>query len=97
MAEFVEVMRNLARICEASKCGSCIIEHSEYRALRCGYPMFIEEGEVEELEKTVMEWEKEHPVQTNKDKFIEVFGVLDRYRTDSSWWDKEYKAPTEGE
>lgn len=59
------------------------------------------QGVVEIVEK----WAKEHPVQTNWDKFKEVFGRMgypDLVRAEpgvtiyaSAWWDEPYKAPKE--
>lgn len=57
--------------------------------------------------RIVEEWSKAHPIQTNADKFKEVFGfepysdmawaaANDEYAAelhDTAWWEKPYEAP----
>ena len=55
----------------------------------------------EEAVRIVEEWSKEHPIQTNGNKFREVFGDAFYGECPSSgfwmsWWDAPYEAP-EGE
>lgn len=74
MAEFVEVMNQKLRMCNYFKqdCNKCNLSYKANglnvvctKCLSC-YP--------EEAEKIIMDWAKEHPIVTNKDKFREVFG-----------------------
>lgn len=74
MAEFQEVMKHRNRICE-------------YYARCIGCPLSIETNGTEygcvdfemkcpqQAEEIIMKWAEEHPVQTNADKFKEVFGI----------------------
>ena len=68
MAEFVEVMTQAKRICAYYKnCSECPIR----RDLCNDFQIY---ENMEQTEETIMDWAKEHPVQTNADKFEEVFG-----------------------
>lgn len=64
---------------------------------RCDYGSFLEP---EKAEKAVFEWSKEHPVMTNADKFMEVFGT--EFNDAMSeigmwhWQSQEYKPPRKG-
>ena len=51
----------------------------------------------------VDEWAREHPIITNREKFVEVFGAISfaafvwnklKDGGYDDWWEKEYKAPT---
>lgn len=75
MAEFVEVMQQKKRMCEAlkpdcSSCGLC----SDNNNYHIGCNKFILDY-YEQSEEIIMKWAKENPVKTNADKFKEVFGV----------------------
>lgn len=75
MAEFVEVIKNKDRICEARAiCDFCPLgEEARKHNMNCSE--FIKKH-TEEAEEIVMKWAKEHPIQTNIDKFKEVFGFI---------------------
>lgn len=94
MAEFVEVMKQKERICEKFIfCTECFLFDSE--DVNCMW----NSDKPKETEEIIMKWAQEHPIQTNKDKFVEVFGkdllktlIVYPNRFD---WNKQYKAPTE--
>lgn len=59
-----------------------------------------------ETEKILKQWAAEHPVKTNSDKFIEVFGEIQKYDDECGiidcgtvpclecgWWNREYVEP----
>lgn len=75
MAEFKEVLKQRNRICKTISCDKCSLYYpNNKKSVSCSsfivmYP--------DEAEKRIMEWAKENPIQTNKDKFIEVFGIDD--------------------
>lgn len=74
MGEFVEVMKQKERMCKSYKgvCRKCDVssdnngKHIGCRSFTLNYP--------QEAEEIIMKWAEEHPVQTNVDKFKEVFG-----------------------
>lgn len=70
MAEFIEVMKTKERMCDSfSDCRKCPLGGEN--DMHCTF----EFHDAEETEKIIMEWVKEQPVITNRDKFNEVFGV----------------------
>lgn len=71
MAEFVEVIKQKERMCDSfSECIKCPLAKNNIRDC-----VAFEFHNAEEAEKIIMEWAKEHPVITNREKFNEVFGV----------------------
>lgn len=98
MAEFVEVMGNIKKMCKSySKCKDCPICSINNRTI-WGCDAFAKEYP-KETEEIVMKWLEEHPVKTNADKFKEVFGIdvveLQKYAND--FWNQEYKESEEEE
>lgn len=75
MAEFREVMKQLKRMCEKSGCQECAINwrNNEYE-ISCDEFVL---KHTDEAEKIIMDWAKEHPIKTNADKFMEVFGLAE--------------------
>lgn len=63
----------------------------------------------DEFEKALLDWVKENPAPTNRDKFFEVFGDRNYKHPncnvaceltpccDCDWWGKEYVEPEKGE
>lgn len=61
MAEFIEVMRQAKRMCEAfsdGHCSECPI--GDTKELECGITV-TSEMDCEEVERRVMQWAEEHP------------------------------------
>ena len=51
MAEFVEVMKNITKICKKNYCGDCILRNDDF----CnGIPSELEEENFKEVEKIAM-------------------------------------------
>lgn len=74
MAEFQEVMKIQKRICDYYKgeCSKCTLSISNN-----GFNYFCDEFRnycPQQAEEIILHWAEEHPVQTNADKFKEVFG-----------------------
>lgn len=78
MAEFQEVIKEYKRMCATrtfkyTGCKNCELSSSnngtDYNCVNliCAEP--------QKTEKIIMKWAEEHPVQTNADKFKEVFGI----------------------
>ncbi|MBR2999702.1 MAG: hypothetical protein IKF39_01785 [Oscillospiraceae bacterium] len=108
----VQFAREQYRMCElyasAEDCGECPIDEvNKYGFMGCA--AFI--GEHPEVAvRLVEEWSKAHPVQTNAQKFEEVFGeYLLQTRFDTvnrvmvttapigEWWNEPYKEPERSE
>ena len=69
MAEFQEVLKQKERMCSSYlKCDLCPME------LLCCDDWFYKSPQ--QAEEIIMKWEEEHPIQTNADKFKEVFGFV---------------------
>ena len=83
MAEFVEVMKNLRRMCNCDnqdgyECDNCPLSIGNNGTNDgCNLFSMIHPAKTE---KIIMDWAKEHPPITNADKFREVFG----YEVDKS-------------
>lgn len=76
MAEFVEVIKQKERMCwfQEIDCNGCKLKElmDKHNITSCSkvllqYP--------QEAENIIMEWSDEHKIQTNADKFKEIFGV----------------------
>lgn len=102
MMDVADFVKEFSRMCdEYNTCRGCPMDG---KCNPCTEAVYKDpQGAVEIVEK----WSKEHPVQTNADKFKEVFGWVgiddlveeDEYgcinAVPSSWWRDEYKAPKE--
>lgn len=70
MAEFVEIMKQRHRMCESCQdCHSCELSSD---GNDCDSFMGNNPQKAEEI---IMKWVNTHPIQTNADKFKEVFGI----------------------
>ena len=101
-----EMARTYERICKvyyADYCGECpLIGRNFIDATDCLNAIILHP---DEYEKALLDWAKENPAPTNRDKFFEVFG--DRNYSDEDctatcdtvpcaycdWWDEEYVEP----
>lgn len=101
---FKEAMEIKKRMCETTgyKCENCCIASDTDS---CNYFFVNDAGEAE---VTLKQWIAEHPVKTNKDKFAEVFGEIEKFGkckfaicravpcSRCDWWDQDYVEPFEG-
>lgn len=75
MAEFMEVMKQRTRMCEAHSeklmCNDCPLSFRNSSS-NLGCHEFTTEYP-RKAEEIIMKWAEEHPVQTNADKFKDVF------------------------
>lgn len=89
--EFQEFVRERKRMCRKMACHDCpldmLIPGSE-----CAYACL---AKPEEAEKKVSDWSKEHPIVTNREKFMKVFGfdlcAMDCDENTTMWLNAEYK------
>ena len=52
---------------------------------------------VADVRQCRLDWAKENPAPTNRDRFFEVFGISEYPSLDDDWWDKEYVEPEKGQ
>lgn len=94
MADFKEVAKQYARMCNNfNGCEGCPINEIRLKSYVCRYWTLAIDPE--KAEEVVMQWAKEHPLMTNRDKFKEVFGfdpIVDRLDA-ITWFAAEYKEP----
>ena len=99
---YQEAMKISRRMCKSYEgCAGCPLDHQPndktcWDALR---------DESNEVEKILKKWAAAHSVKTNEDKFVEVFGGIEKYDTDCKhpcgvvpcrtcdWWKQEYVEP----
>ena len=97
----VEYLKEFKRMCDSL---------NDEASCRCGWCEFSKSGvdctepdDPAEAVRIVEEWSKAHPIQTNADKFKEVFGwspynsggdyINAPYDMLWTWWDAPYEAP----
>lgn len=81
----VEYVKAMKRMCEShdSKCRDCLLS-----TVGCGYS-----GDVEAAVAIVEDWAKEHPIVTNAEKLVEVFGKIRLKDITPEWLKQEYREP----
>lgn len=98
---FKEAMEIKKKICESviGACSNCPIANS---ADECIEFFTCHSGEAETFLK---QWTAERPTKTNRDKFVEVFGEIERFGKceiidcstvpclECGWWNREYVEP----
>ena len=93
-----EMARTYKRICKvyyADYCGECpLIGRNFIDATDCLNAIILHP---DEYEKALLDWAKENPAPTNRDRFFEVFGISEYPSLDDDWWDKEYVEPEKGQ
>lgn len=99
--DFKEAMRIKRRICETAsgKCENCYIASD----MDCCNDFFT--NYTDNAESILKKWAAEHPAKTNRDKFAEVFGEIERFGKceiidcstvpclECGWWNREYVEP----
>lgn len=100
--EFTKVAKEYSRMCNAYpySCNDgndvCPMDKVRGKEYVCRYWTLVVDPE--KAEEVIMDWAKEHPVVTNRDKFKEVFGI-DPVLVDwwsikgAAWLSNEYKEP----
>lgn len=91
MMDVAEFVKEFSRMCdEYNTCRGCPMDGI---CVPCTEAVYKDPQRVVEI---VEKWSKEHPVQTNWDKFNEIFGGSPIHLIKSAaWWDEPYKAPKE--
>lgn len=110
----VKYLKERKRRCKRGHCRNCgfaacsetesVEGEVSYGCDRIG----LEEHDPEEAVRIVEEWSKAHPIQTNGQKFSEVFGYGPHDFSSASpettvvallrkWWDTPYEAPKEAQ
>lgn len=75
MAEFVEIMEQKQRMCRSYKhCADCGLSTPEGKSSMNGCDNYLKSNP-QKAEEIIMKWANTHPIQTNADKFKEVFGI----------------------
>ena len=102
---FTEAMKIRKRLCTSMRdvCGNCpLSSYNNGATIPCKDFMLDHPDMAEPILK---EWLAEHPVKTNRDKLIEVFGEIQKYDDkcknrcstipckSCNWWDREYIEP----
>lgn len=90
--EFQEFVRERKRMCSEMACFECPLNALGFRGHMCSYVCLCKP---EEAEKIVFDWSKEHPIMTNREKFMKVFGfdlcATDCNENTTMWLNAEYK------
>lgn len=102
---FTEAMEIRKRLCLSmgDVCGNCPLSlNNNNMTLHCDDFMFDHPDMAEPILK---KWAAEHPIKTNRDKLIEVFGEIQKYDDkcknhcstipckSCNWWQQEYVEP----
>lgn len=102
--EAMDIYKRLCEYhCKRNLCREChISSFKNYTKKRCE-DFTIEDPDI--AEPILKQWAVEHPVKTNRDKFIEVFGEIQKYDDgcehhcvtvpcqSCDWWHQEYVEP----
>lgn len=104
---YQETMDIYKRLCEhyhkRSSCEKCPVSSSKNYTKKLCRDFLIEN--TDKAEPILKQWAAEHPVKTNRDKFIEVFGEIERFGKceiidcstvpclECGWWNREYVEP----
>lgn len=110
---YQEAMRIFKKLCKNEEKFGCLERecplYHPYRDelhLTCFYALLEYSDEIEPILK---KWLAEHPTKTNRDKFVEVFGEIERFGKceivdcstvpclECGWWNREYVEPDKAE
>lgn len=90
--KFIKTKNRLCKIYAGPcTCKGCPIEETKLGKGMLCYE-FINKYPEESVD-IIDEWCDEHPIVTNLDKFVEIFGSSEAVSAAPSWWDKEYEEP----
>ena len=93
----VMYLKEARRMCDITPCSECYAHREDGCIFGYNKGRWLS---AEEIVAIVEKWSKEHPVQTNADKFKEVFGISLGMSTEIDenifvWGQQPYKAPKE--
>nr|DAJ55828.1 MAG TPA: hypothetical protein [Caudoviricetes sp.] len=102
---FAEAMKIRKRLCTNMRdvCGNCPLSSDNNDTTESCDDFMLDHPDMAEL--ILKEWMAEHPLKTNKDKFAEVFGEIEKFGkckfaicsavpcSRCDWWQQEYVEP----
>lgn len=102
---FAEAMKIRKRLCTSMRdvCKNCPLSSDNNDTTESCDDFMLDHPDMAEL--ILKEWMAEHPLKTNKDKFAEVFGEIERFGKceiidcstvpclECGWWNREYVEP----
>ena len=105
---FQDAAKVYKRICLSvgDKCMDCPLRLSKNGTNKPCNDFMLDHPDI--AEPILKEWLAEHPIKTNRDKLIEVFGEIQKYDDkcnnhcstipckSCNWWQQEYVEPFEG-
>lgn len=105
LLSFTEAMKIRKRLCASMRdvCKNCPLSSDNNDTTKSCDDFMLDHPDMAEL--ILKEWMVEHPLKTNKDKFAEVFGEIQKYDDECEhhcstrpcqscdWWLQEYVEP----
>lgn len=102
---FTEAMKIRKRLCASMRdvCKNCPLSSDNNDTTKSCDDFMLDHPDM--AEPILKEWMAEHPLKTNKDKFAEVFGEIERFGKceiidcstvpclECGWWNREYVEP----
>ena len=100
---YQEAVKIKQRICNSYICANCPLDSKNNGLSKGCFYAFVQNPK--ETEKFLKQWTAERPTKTNRDKFVEVFGEIERFGKcevidcstvpclDCNWWLREYVEP----
>ena len=102
---FAEAMKIRKRLCASMRdvCVNCPLSSDNNDTTESCDDFMLDHPDM--AEPILKEWMAEHPLKTNKDKFVEVFGEIERFGkckfvncsaipcNKCDWWQQEYVEP----
>lgn len=84
----VDFIKERQRFCYGRNCDECGLRK---RRIHCGSVNEINKPKA--LVDFIEQWAKEHPIVTNADKLVEVFGQIRLSDITPEWLKQEYREP----
>ena len=89
--EMARIYKRICKVYHAGYCEGCpLIARNFTDATDCLNAIILHP---DEYEKALLNWAKENPAPTNRDKFFEVFGISECPPVGWDWWSNEYVEP----
>lgn len=102
---FTEAMKIRKRLCASMRdvCKNCPLSSDNNDTTESCDDFMLDHPDM--AEPILKEWVAEHPAKTNRDKFAEVFGEIERFGKceiidcstvpclECGWWNREYVEP----
>lgn len=100
---YQEAAKIKQRICNSYICANCPLDSKNNGLSKGCFYAFVQNPK--ETEEFLKQWTAERPTKTNRDKFVEVFGEIERFGKceiidcstvpclECGWWNREYVEP----